>query len=132
MDKTEKEVLQRHLAKFIAGEAFNTITEDDILREVNGVLYHKGQPLAPGMAEIIMKEAQAFAKTGLFQMLQDEMRWYAKDAHNKAKTENDLIVSNLLSYFVDVFKSKVKKLSELKKPARPDVSKGTFKPQYMA
>lgn len=114
---TDQEVLQRHLAKFIAGEAFNTITEDDILKDVNGVLHHKGQPLAPGGAEAIMKEAAAFTRTGLFQILQDEIRWHARIALENAKTENDIITAKLLSYFVDVFKAKIRKLSELKKPA---------------
>ncbi|MEK7124143.1 MAG: hypothetical protein AAB877_00440 [Patescibacteria group bacterium] len=123
--QNEQEVLQRHLSKFIAGEVFHTITEDDILKEANGVLYHKGQPLAPGVAEIIMKEARAFSQTGLFQILQDEMRYHAKSKHNEAKTEYDLALSNILSYFVDLFKAKVKKLAELKKPARPDVLKRT-------
>lgn len=110
----EQEILQRHLAKFIASEIFNTITEDSIIREVGGVLHHKGQPLAPGMAELYRKEAVAFAKTGLFQLLQDEMQWYARDSLNKAKTETDMINAKLLSYFCDVFRSKVKKLAELK------------------
>ena len=115
--KEEQEVLLRHLSKFIAGEVFHTITEDDILREAGGIIYHKGKPLAPVVAEIIAKEAKAFAKTGLFQMLQDEMRYHAKEKHNKAVTEYDLALANILSYFVDVFRSKVKKLSELKKGA---------------
>lgn len=110
---TEQEILQRSLVQFIVKDVFKTITDEDILRLVNGQPTYKGQPLTPGQVSILKKEAIMFSKTKLYDVLQNEIRWHARQALDKAQTENDLISARLLSYFVDVLVSKLKKIADL-------------------
>ncbi len=111
---TEQEILQRRLSKFLVGEVFNTISEEDILKEEpGGVWTHKGQPLTPGQIAALKKEAMAFSQTKLFSILMAEIRWHGRNAHNKAVTESDLITANMLGYFADVVEGKLRKIAVL-------------------
>ena len=110
---SEQEILQRKLAKFLVDDVFNTISSDNILEFKNGEYWHKGNPITKGQIEIIKKEAKQISKMGTYNILMDEVRYHARKALEKAETEQDIITAKLLSYFVDVIKSKLSKLSEL-------------------
>ena len=85
MDKTEQEILHRHLSRFLASEFFDTITEDDILKQdAGGRWTHRGNVLQPTMMGLLSKEATAFSKMGLFKILCDEMLWHAKSKIGRA------------------------------------------------
>ena len=110
----EQFILQKRLIQFLVSDVFNTIHEEDILKQnSDGTWTHKGNNLLPATQKLLKKEAIAFSKTGLFAILRDEMMYHARKSLEKAQTENDIISAKLLSYFVDVWVSKIKKIAEL-------------------
>jgi len=109
----EQIILQRRLSNFIIHDVFNTISSDDILQNRNGKWFHKGQELLDGQVEVIKKEAKKISEIGTFNILMDEVRYHGRQALEKAETEQDIISAKMLSYLVDVIKSKLKKLAEL-------------------
>ena len=114
--ESEQHILQKRLAQFLVEEAFNTITDEDVLKvNSDGQWTHKGNILTSGMVEVLKKEAVAFNKMGLCAILINEIRYHARLALEKAQTENDIISAKLLSYFTDVLQSKIKKIAEMKK-----------------
>jgi len=111
--KEEQEILQRRLVQFIVKDVFNTISEDDILTKTSEGWKHKGGILTEGQITVLKKEAKQISQTKVFEILLSEIRYHAKEALNKAQTENDIISAKLLSYFADVVQSKIKKLAEI-------------------
>lgn len=79
---------------------------------------HKGQPLAPGRADQLVKEVQAFQKTFLYRILLDEVRYHGQERRKQARTESDLIGASITEYLADVIESKLKKLLELRKTGK--------------
>lgn len=113
MTETEQQILQRRMAQFLVGEVFNTISEQDVLSASNGQWMHKGAPLTDGMRSVLKREAEMLSNTKLYPILLAELRYHGRMALDKAETEADIITAKLLSYFVDVIQSKVKKIAEL-------------------
>lgn len=112
--ESEQVILQKRMSQFLVNEVFNTISDDDIFRlNSSGKWTHKGNELTQGQVDVIKKEAKNIANIKTYNILMDEVRYHAREALNKAVTEQDIITAKLLSYFVDVIKSKLKKLSEL-------------------
>ena len=110
---SEQDILQKHLAPFLASQFFHTITNEDILKKTDLGWTHKGVVLSPGQVEVLKKEAIQFARTKLYPILKDELQFFAKQSLDKAQTETDIINAKLLSYFVDVIESKLKKIAEM-------------------
>lgn len=109
----EQQIFQRKLAQFLASEFFYTITEDDVLKKTGQGWTHKGQPLTEGQINVLKKEAKTLSETNLYSVLLAEIRWHARQALEKAVTENDIIAAKLLAYFADVLESKIEKLKLL-------------------
>ncbi len=101
------------LAQFIVSEEFHTITEDDILKQVEGKWFHKGIVLTQGQVDILKKEAKQFSESNLFKVLMDELNWHSRSKLEASQSEQDMIASKLLSYLADVLKSKIKKIANL-------------------
>src|SRR3990167_3709288 len=97
----DEEILQKRLSRFLVKDVFHTISEEDILQKKGGEWWHKGVPLTKGQVELLKKEAVSFSKMSISKILIAEFRDFGKKAHNKAVTESDIIVSNLLGYFAD-------------------------------
>lgn len=117
---SEQEVLQRNLINFIVSDVFNVITEDDIFKQMpNGEWTHKGKVLSPGVCSAIAKEALAFSKTKLFDMLVEEIRYHGKERLIESSSEADMFGAKLTSYFADILRAKLTKLSSMK-PLKAD------------
>lgn len=114
MSNIEQKILQRNLSRFIIEDVFNTITEDDILRiKAPNVWVHKGKDLTPGQINALKSEARAFLSTGLWNILESELRWHAqKSTHDKAKTEEDMIAGKLMSYITDIIKTRLEQMTK--------------------
>lgn len=120
MDKNETHILQKHLARFLIDEVFNTITEDDILQvERSGhptkpdVWHYKGNALTQVQVASLRKQAETFAQSDLWKILKDELRWHAhQKGLVKSQTAEDLIASKVLLYLVDVIDSKLNSMSQ--------------------
>lgn len=113
MDEREQDIVQRHLAPFIASKFFNTITEDDILKKGENGWLHNGKPLTKGQIDVYKKEAVLILNSKVFPILLSELQFFARQTLEKAVTETDIINAKLLSYFVDLVNSKLKKIAEL-------------------
>ena len=109
----DQDILQRHLASFLAGQFFNTVTEDDILQQKEGVWLFQGKPLTKGQIEILKKEAIHFKQSQFYQVLRTELMSFAKKSLEKAVTETYIVNSKLLSYFVDLLDTKLKKIADI-------------------
>ena len=111
--ENEQQILQRNLVQFIVKDVFRTITEDDVLKKVDGHWTHKGQPLTEGQINILKKEATAFRKTHLNTILMAEIRWWARESFEISKTTQEMVSAKLLGFFADIIESKIKKIELL-------------------
>lgn len=111
--ESEQKILQKHLARFLIDEVFNTITEEDILKiKAPNVWEHKGRLLSEGQVKALQQEAGKFRDSGLWKILQAELLWLAhKKGYVEAKTENDIIAGKLIEYITDVIDSRLKQMS---------------------
>lgn len=120
MDKNETHILQKHLARFIISDVFNTISEDDILHiERSGtptkpdVWHYKGNALTQAQVNLLKKQAETFAQSEMWNILKAELRWHAHEKGLvKSQTAEDQIASKVLLYLIDVIDSKLKSMSQ--------------------
>ncbi len=120
MDSSERHILQKHLARFIIEDVFNTISEDDILRiERSGtptksdVWHYKGDALQQAQVNLLKKQAASFADSELWKILSTELRYHAlQKGLVKSQTAEDIIASKVLMYLTDVIDSKLKSMSQ--------------------
>lgn len=120
MDKNETHILQKHLARFLIDEVFNTVSEDDILQfERSGnptksdVWHYKGAALTQAQVNLLKKQAASFQDSELWKILSSELRWHAaQKGLVKSQTAEDMIASKVLLYLVDVIDSKLKSMSQ--------------------
>ncbi len=111
---TEQEILQKHLAKFLISEVFNTISEEDILKvSAPGVWTHKGRKLTDGQIKALKAEAKVFHESALWLILKSELLYLAQDrGYVKSKTEADQIAGKMLQYLTDIVDSKLKRMQD--------------------
>lgn len=120
MDKNETHILQKHLARFLIDDVFNTVSEDDILQiERSGsptksdVWHYKGNALTQAQVDLLKKAAASFKDSELWVILSNELRWHASQKGLvKSQTAEDMIASKVLLYLVDVIDSKLKSMSQ--------------------
>lgn len=120
MDANETHILQKHLARFIIEDVFNTISEDDLLRiERSGnptkpdVWHYKNNPLPQGSVDLLKKQSEHFVNSELWKILRDELRWHAhQKGLVKSSTAEDIIASKIMLYVIDVIDSKLKSMSQ--------------------
>ena len=113
MNKVEQVILQRHLAKYLVDEVFDTITEEDILKVQGKTWTHLGKELTESQVADLKIEADKFSKSKLWEILRSELRWQAHQRLlEKAETENDIVACKLLGYLTDIVDSKLKSMSK--------------------
>jgi len=120
METREQHILQKHLARFIIGDVFNTISEEDILRiersthpSKSDVWHYKNAALTQAQVDFLKDQAASFRKSELWQILSDELRWHAQQKGLvKSQTTEDIISSKILLYLVDVIDSKLNSMSK--------------------
>lgn len=114
-EKNEQAILQKHLARFLIGEVFNTISEEDILKiKAPNVWTHKGKDLTEGQVNALRLEATSFNNSGLWRILKAELIYLAhQSGYVKSKTTEDQIAAKLLEYLVDVVQTKLDKMTKI-------------------
>lgn len=112
-ETTEQNILQKHLARFLIDEVFNTITVDDILKiKAPNVWTHRGKSLTEGQVNALRSEATSFKESGLWKILKAELLYLAhQSGYVKSKTAEDQVAAKLLEYLVDVVQTKLDKMS---------------------
>lgn len=108
----EQEILQKHLARFIIEDIFNTITKEDILQmKAPGVWTWKGNPLPAETIVALKEQATSFSNGMLWKILKSELLYLAQQRGLvKSKTEADLIASKLI---IQLTQEIDKKLAEM-------------------
>lgn len=120
MDTQETKILQKHLARFLIDEVFNTVSEKDILRiersshpTKSDVWHYKDATLPQAQVEILKGQAKSLVNSELWKILKNELKWQAvQKGLVKSQTAEDIISSKLLLYLVDVIESKLKSMSK--------------------
>lgn len=120
MDTNETHILQKHLARFLIDDVFNTVSEDDVLRiERSGtptkpdVWHYKNNALTQAQVNLLKSQAASFVQSELWVILSSELRWHAlQRGLVKSQTAEDIVASKLLLYLVDVIDSKLKSMSQ--------------------
>lgn len=93
-------------------ELFNTITEEDVLRDENGVWVSGGRTLTDAEKKLLISEASVFVQTRLWKELQKDVRYRANKAmYEKAKTIDDLLAGKMALYILDVIKTRLESLT---------------------
>ena len=110
----EQKILQKHLAQFLVGPVFNTVTKDDILRiKAHNVWEHKGVLLNEGQVKALKNEAAAFYNSALWKTLKSELQYQAyQSGYVKSKTESDQISAKVLEYLVKVVDDRLREMTE--------------------
>lgn len=120
MNGEEQHILQKHLARFLIQEVFNTVSKDELLRiERNNnpikpdIWHYKGNRLQSAQIELLKKQASSFKESELWNILRNELRWHAEQKGLvSSKTEADQIAAKLLIYITDVIDSKLGDMSK--------------------
>jgi len=104
----DKKVLQETVK-----ELFNTIGEDDILKEIDGKITVKGKPISEQYKGQLIVEAQTLMGSKLWQVLKDDLRYRANiTMFERSKTEQDLIAGKILLFLIDSIKTRLESLSK--------------------
>jgi hypothetical protein len=119
LQDSEQKILQKHLARFLIADVFNTISEDDLVRiERSGnptksdVWHYRGDALTEAQVKTLQSQAKSFAQSELWKILKSELQWQANQKGLvKSMTTDDIIASKLMLYLVDVIDSKLKSMS---------------------
>lgn len=82
-------------------KSFDTFSKDDILREENGTLLWKGNPLTAEVVEDIKSQAHEFRASLLWKILKADLQWFAiKTLMEQGKTADDLRFAQLMGRLV--------------------------------
>lgn len=94
-------------------ELFNTIGEDDILKEDSaGVWIIGGKTVADATKRLMISEAKTFLSTMLWRCLQIDVKFRAnRMMYERAKSETDLIAGKLWLQTLACFKTRLESLS---------------------
>jgi len=120
MDLNETHILQKHLARFLIEDVFNTITESDIIKIERSdsptkpdVWHYKDGALTQAQVNLLKKQAQSFRESELWKILSTELMWQAtQKGLVKSQTAEDIVASKVLIYLIDVINSKLKSMSQ--------------------
>lgn len=104
---TKGEVLTEAVKKL-----YNTINEDDILHEENGVWFYKGKQLSGESKKMLIAEAIQLKDSKLWEILSTDIEYQAnKQMFLKATEESHLMAGKMFLYVLDVVKTRLKSMS---------------------
>ena len=94
-------------------DLFNTINEDDILKEVHGQWLFEGKPMNGEQMKLLMSEAAVFEKTTLWKVLQKDIEWQAnRKMFILSRTEMEMTGGKLWKFTFDAFRTRLRSLSK--------------------
>ncbi|SRR4030066_813195 len=108
-DKTVEN--KRKILTLAVKRLFNTIDSDDILQVKEGVWIFEGRPLTKDEVDIIKNSAKSFTEGLLFKILDKELRYQAnRKMFIESQNEMDLISGKILLYYIDIIKTRLKRI----------------------
>lgn len=116
MFKRTKSYIQKKIINKLASKLFGIVTEDDILRVgPDGRVYYKDKPLPKEQVYALKETATKFSETLLWQIIKDELTYQGgKKLYYKSTTEEDIIQGKMMLYIVDIIKSKVQHIKNIR------------------
>jgi hypothetical protein len=92
-------------------DLFNTVTEEDILREVNGAWFSGERSLNEQEVKLLIAEAEQFTKSRLWKELRKDIQYQAnRTMFEKSRTEADMIAGKMALYILDCIKTRLESL----------------------
>jgi len=109
-----KEDSQKRFISYLVKDLFNTIDENDILQEKpGGKVLFRGNPLSQEAVNLLRDNAETFASSTLWQILNNEVKYKANlRMFEKAKNEQDLIAGKMALWILEVINKKLIELSK--------------------
>lgn len=96
----------------IVKEHFNTISEEDILKEINNGWIFEGQTIPYEVIKVLSGQADAILRMKVWEVIKKDAKYISnKKVFLKSQTEYDLIAGKLLLYLFDVIESRLKSIS---------------------
>lgn len=92
---------------------FNTIDDNDILREVNGSWVYQDKVISPEVQKLLCIEAEQFTKGKLWKILQDDIKWQAnKKMFTESQSLDDLVLGKAWLYVLDCIKTRLESMNK--------------------
>lgn len=106
--------LDKEILTELVRDLFNSIDEDDILREeIDGKWYVGDKELQDAEKKLVISEAQIFLKGKVWNVLQRDIKYLAnKRMYINSRTEMDLVAGKLLLYLLDIIKTRLQSLDK--------------------
>lgn len=115
LHKTKKAELQKQLAPLVFKELFNGITEDDVLKLVNGKLIHRGVPLSLEQKNSIIMEAENLKTNNALIAILTDLKFTAnKKIYEDSVSIEDILAGKMALWTVDLIEKKIINLSNIK------------------
>lgn len=110
----EKNLSERTLILTLAVKRFyNTISAEDILREVNGTWLYQDKPLPDEMKKVLIAEAKQMTQMTLWKILQQDIKYQAnKRMFLLAENEEHLNAGKMWTYVLDAMNTRLNSLSK--------------------
>ena len=94
-------------------KTFNTISADDILREVNGKWFFKGKALSDAQRKLLIIEAQQFVNTKLWQIVKEDTEYQVyKKMYLLAENDLHVITAKFWKYTFDTIETRLKSIAK--------------------
>ena len=108
--------LQIKLINYLVKNLIRPITDEDILKiQGNGDVIYKGKVLSAETKDKIQKDAENFAKSTIWSLLQDDaLAAVYKKTVGEGQDSKDLILGKGAMLMLDALNTKIRKLSQLK------------------
>jgi hypothetical protein len=107
--------MKGRLTNWIFKHLYNGLTENDVLRMVNGALIYRNTVLLTEQKRVIIEQAKTINSLDLWKMLCDEMKVAAnKRMYFDSKNEQDMLAAKMVLWTVDVMEKKIQNLSNIK------------------
>jgi hypothetical protein len=103
------------IAQWLFKHLFNAISEEDLLRYVNGKFYVGGKLMDKRSAGSIASQAKNIINAPVWTYLVKDIKFIANDRmYNKSTTVDDLIFGKAMLYNLDIMETKLTNLTKIK------------------
>jgi len=93
-------------------KTFNTISDDDILRENDGKWFFKGKALSDAQRKLLSVEAQQFIDTKLWQIVKEDTVYQVyKKMYLLAENEMHVVTAKFWKYTFDTIETRLKSIA---------------------
>lgn len=115
IQKVKKADLQKKLAPLVFKDLFNGITEDDVLKLVNGTLIHRGVPLSHEQKNSIINAAASLKSNNAITAIISDLKFTAnKKIYHDSESIEDILAGKMALWVIDLLEKKINNLASIK------------------